>query len=292
MTLTSYTQTRANKLIKLSVSNIEEPIGIKVLWIRASSFENSDKAISKKKHKHSFFEAHFTFSGEINYVTSDGSSYSVCDGMGIMFSPNTSHTVKSFKNDLIKFSIAFTPIQKNKIFTEMASKSTLIFKIDNIVESDFNKILQEADSKSIFSQTLIKNSLLSIICSLARISGADIVNESHPNCAYDNMNIERAKQYIDDNKNLFLTCQDVAQYCHFNVKYLSRVFKEKTGITLLKYIHLVKTKEAEKLLLDSSLSLEQISQMLGFANEYYFNSFFKRQSGMSPGTYRKLTQKN
>jgi YesN/AraC family two-component response regulator len=43
-----------------------------------------------------------------------------------------------------------------------------------------------------------------------------------------------------------------------------------------------------KLLSDSSLSLKQISEIMNFNNEYYFNAFFKKYSGMPPGEYRKM----
>ena len=40
---------------------------------------------------------------------------------------------------------------------------------------------------------------------------------------------------------------------------------------------------------ESELSLKEISERLNFANEYYFNTFFKKYSGMTPGEYRKMS---
>ena len=126
--------------------------------------------------------------------------------------------------------------------------------------------------------------LRSFMCS----SNAD---KATANFFEENHAITAAKRYIDDNTGLFLTCEDVAAYCHYNSKYLGRLFKEETGKTMLEYIHSKKSKEAEHLLASSELSLSEISDALGFENEYYFNTFFKRINGISPGTYRRLIKK-
>ncbi|MBO5836623.1 MAG: helix-turn-helix domain-containing protein, partial [Oscillospiraceae bacterium] len=46
-----------------------------------------------------------------------------------------------------------------------------------------------------------------------------------------------------------------------------------------------------KLLLESNLSLKEISQQLHFGSEHYLNAFFKKYAGMPPGAYRKMQGK-
>jgi len=108
---------------------------------------------------------------------------------------------------------------------------------------------------------------------------------------FDNINpdvrLSDAKQYIKDNLNFNITCNQVAQHCYISVKQLSRIFMKYEGVTLMKYITMAKTEAAEQLLSDSDFSLKEISEKLGFCNEYYFNTFFKKNAGLSPGDYRK-----
>ena len=47
-----------------------------------------------------------------------------------------------------------------------------------------------------------------------------------------------------------------------------------------------KARQARKLLLETELSLQQISEMLGFSEHNNFNRFFKRIEGMPPGIFR------
>ena len=51
------------------------------------------------------------------------------------------------------------------------------------------------------------------------------------------------------------------------------------------------SKAREILLQRQDLSIREISEMLGFSSEYYFNQFFKRKEGYPPGIFRSNVQK-
>ena len=290
--LSEYTQTRANRLSKLSIPEIKEPFGLKILWIRWISFENSDELITRQKHKHSFYEAHFILTGNNEYAVNGEPDQIIESDSGIIISPNVSHKVKNISPELTKISIAFTPIISSPYFSKMEQNRSMTFKITDEISLELNAILKEAEKKDSLSSHLIANRILNIICSFIRIESSSqpemTVSENKP----DDVRVASAKQYVDDNKNLFLTCDDVARYCHFNTKYLNRIFKAQTGKTLLEYIHEVRITEAERLITETTLSLDEIASTLGFANEYYFNSFFKKYTTVSPGAYRKLFKNN
>ena len=133
---------------------------------------------------------------------------------------------------------------------------------------------------------LIENSILEILVSLFRQSGIK-ENESHI-VLDENATISLAKQYIEDNIETALCVADVASYCYLSTKQLTRLFNKFEGISPGDYIIKNRVKRIEKLLANHSLSLKQISLIMNFENEYYFNAFFKRHSGMPPGEYRKM----
>ena len=290
MQLSEYTPKRANRLEKLSLPTVPEPFGIKILWVRWISSETSAKKISRQKHKHSFYEAHFIFSGNTEYNISAIGNKTLQNGDGVIISPEISHTVKGIGDGLTKISIAFSLTEDSGIFSKTVPSTALFFHINECMLSDFNAIFCEAERKSVFTPTLIRDRIFSILCAAIRDETPRLHGEIAESDTRD-VRIASAIRYIEDNKNLFLTCDDVARYCHFNSKYLNRIFKKNVGMTLLEYIHTVKTKEASRLLTETELSLDEIATCLGFSNEYYFNSFFKRTSGLSPGAYRKLIKK-
>jgi AraC-like DNA-binding protein len=102
---------------------------------------------------------------------------------------------------------------------------------------------------------------------------------------------ELAKQYIEDNISHAPDVREVADYCGISTKQLTRLFKKFEDTSPGEYIIGKRVKHIEKLLADPSLSLKQISIIMNFENEYYFNTFFKKHSGMPPGEYRKMLGK-
>lgn len=73
-------------------------------------------------------------------------------------------------------------------------------------------------------------------------------------------------------------------------KYLADVVKRVTGKTPAQVIRAALTVEGKRLLTHTPLSVAQVSARLCFDNPSYFGRFFKRETGMPPGEYRRLSQ--
>lgn len=286
MVISDYTPKRAKRLSKFKIGEITEPFNIKIQWIQSISMEKKSKVVGAKMHRHFCFECHFVLEGEIAYEDEYGRNHIAQSGEGVIFAPESPHKVLTASEDLIKTTISFLPDKKCFLYRELCNLKAFKFVMDDAVCCNLNGIFLETDRNSVLSPIILKNKVFDIICSVARF--AEISEKEYfQQLSDESLKVSIAKQYIEDNKNVFLTCQDVAVQCHFNTKYLNRIFKKETGMTLLTYIHKTKTEEAERLLAETDYSLEKISHMLGFANEYYFNSFFKRCNGMSPGLFRE-----
>jgi YesN/AraC family two-component response regulator len=81
--------------------------------------------------------------------------------------------------------------------------------------------------------------------------------------------------------------EDLAGIFYLDKSYLSRIFKEVTNFTVNEFINLQKIDHARNLILDDSLSIEDISKKLGYERLSYFDRVFKKYVGMSPLQYRK-----
>ena len=87
-----------------------------------------------------------------------------------------------------------------------------------------------------------------------------------------------------------LSLNRLSEEFHFHPVYLSRVFKEATGVTIGDYINQARLKKAEELLISSRLSVLDISRRMGFATDNYFCRWFRKKTGVSPHRYRETHQ--
>lgn len=90
------------------------------------------------------------------------------------------------------------------------------------------------------------------------------------------------KKYMTD-----VTTADVAAYCHCSVSTISHLFKRQMGQSVPAYIQTLRMDHARHLLRETGLTVNQISDALGFCNPNYFCRCFKNRTGQSPSQWRK-----
>lgn len=69
--------------------------------------------------------------------------------------------------------------------------------------------------------------------------------------------------------------------------YLSHVFKEETGVSLIDYINVRRIEQARGLLEESNLNITEIAHACGYRDPAYFSRVFRQNANCSPRTYRK-----
>ncbi len=83
----------------------------------------------------------------------------------------------------------------------------------------------------------------------------------------------------------------ISEKLFYSKSYLCRKFKEDTDKTILEYFYEKKISEAKLLLLNTTKSLEEISETLYFESVQYFNTVFKKYVGLSPKQWKKVVSK-
>ena len=79
---------------------------------------------------------------------------------------------------------------------------------------------------------------------------------------------------------------DLATELHISPKYLSALFNKETGTSITDFIQDIRINEAKNLLLSSDLTYLEISNMLNFSSQSYFNAIFKKKTGSTPKEFR------
>lgn len=96
-----------------------------------------------------------------------------------------------------------------------------------------------------------------------------------------------ALSYIRHNYFSEITLESIAKVCKCSPSTLSHLFKKRNGTTLKSYINSLRLNEAKTLLLDTSLPISSISEMIGFSDSNYFTNLFRKEFSCTPTQYRK-----
>ena len=93
--------------------------------------------------------------------------------------------------------------------------------------------------------------------------------------------------YLQNNLSVQLSGEQIAHAVGISPSSLYKRFKAETGYSLGAYQDKLIFYRATQLLAQRQLSIKEISQQLGFCDQYYFSRRFKSQIGKTPSQYRK-----
>ena len=100
--------------------------------------------------------------------------------------------------------------------------------------------------------------------------------------------IRMAKQYIQENYGRNITLEDVCGAVGFSSAYFSALFKKETGEGFSKYLTQVRMDRAKELLLETSLSVAQVCEAVGYSDRKHFTQTFHKMTGVNPAEFRRL----
>lgn len=139
--------------------------------------------------------------------------------------------------------------------------------------------------------------------SLSRASkeNIDLVSESILLYTFSRLNYEHEKYDTCVNKIIEITEEDfsnpqlsisvIAEQLGYNAKYLSHIFKKKSGIGYTEYLQNFRIKYAISLFENGIDSIKNVALLSGYTDPLYFSTVFKNKIGVSPKTYIKTLNK-
>lgn len=154
-----------------------------------------------------------------------------------------------------------TRIQQKEVFEKNVQPFETVFKLDTLPEmEDYIKLISSK-----------------VILSIHSVQGKKARKI-----------IQDAKEYIDINYSRSdLTFSEVAKKFYVNLSYLSRTFKEETGLTFVDYLNKLRMEKAIKLLNDTDKKAYQIAEEVGVNDPHYFSVCFKKYTGVCINEYKK-----
>jgi len=98
--------------------------------------------------------------------------------------------------------------------------------------------------------------------------------------------MRKAETFIRENLTRKITLREISKIAGLSPPYFSTIFKEEMGENLSRYINRLRVEKASKMLLETNVSLSEISSECCFQDQSWFSKIFKSFTGISPGKYR------
>jgi two-component system response regulator YesN len=103
--------------------------------------------------------------------------------------------------------------------------------------------------------------------------------------------IAKAIGFIHENYHKMISLQETAGFVNLSPHYFSTLFNKNMHMGFADYLINLRIQKAKELIRNSNYKISEICRMVGYAEFKYFIRTFKKMTGMSPNTYRRLAEK-
>lgn len=249
-------------------------------------------------------EEHEQICAEISYVVSgccdfyaDGKVFHATQGDIHLVSEGMRHKIVAGEQDNLRMAyIGFCFRHKEKGMKQLAE---FYMNPPQVLQNDryfsrtlFEQLLYEIYSAQSYSMEAMDACISQILIHVYRIFQCGSEVENHRIVEEARLEqiightVFKTLRYIDNNLYNINHISEIAEELKYNPAYLSRIFREKMGLTLQQYIEEKKV-EAGKVLLAEGMSVSETAARLGYASSQSFCKMFSRCEGCSPTFYLK-----
>ncbi|PKO17850.1 MAG: hypothetical protein CVU39_05035 [Chloroflexi bacterium HGW-Chloroflexi-10] len=159
----------------------------------------------------------------------------------------------------------------------------------NELRYDLISLVKELTQPGTNTNILVETLLIRLLIGLERSVHE---NEKQKHCSNLNLIsqeeiVERIDAYMRRNLHRNINRKQLAEVVHLSPSHLARVFKQLTGKTLTDRLVELRISRAKQLLLESTLSVSEISLQIGYTSFSHFSHIFRVHVDISPGDYRR-----
>jgi AraC family transcriptional regulator, arabinose operon regulatory protein len=154
----------------------------------------------------------------------------------------------------------------------------------NRLQALFHKVYVTLKTDESYGNTICSNLLYEILIDLSINSQIKLTNTNSKSYSIT----DRVKSYIDDHYAQELTIDELAELVKITPQHLCRIFKNYLNMRPFEYLAMKRMQQAKNLLSNTKLSVNEISQTVGYHDCSYFCYLFKKYEMISPSEFRGL----
>ena len=274
------------KSIKLdnpfNYSNISSSLDISEIYTKFYQEKGTNYNFSGEKH--SYWELTYVDKGEL-LTTIDGVSYHLKQGDLIFYAPMQFHTQSTFE----KISSSYLTINFKMNFNHADLLCNKIFSIQRDSYFIVTRLIEELSNNNLYSDDLSLCYLKELIIQMLRLDNSHFHSKptTHMQQTYENELLNDILLYIDNNIYEKISVSTLCEHFCISTSMLHSLFRKNMNNTAKNYINELKLSKSKELIRNSTHTLSEISEMLGFSSIHYFSKKFKSYFNISPTEYSK-----
>lgn len=251
-------------------------------------------------HSHSQYEIYYFRSGKCTYLIND-QIYIMEPGDLILMHGMTLHRPHVDPNEpYIRSTIHFDPVFLQSFLHSPITVNILepFQKLQNIrlqlrdetkqeVEASIDRIQQLYDLGDVVSIQRCHVLLIDLLLQIYNLCTTSLQAETVlPSAKAEH--VQRIISFIKQHYAEDITLERLESDLHLSKYYLSKIFKEITGITIFYYFMQRRVQQAKIELMEGVLPITDIGYEVGFKYPSHFSRAFKQHTGVTPEQYRKM----
>lgn len=263
-------------------SNISSSLDISEIYTKFYQEKGTNYNFSGEKH--SYWELTYVDKGEL-LTTIDGVSYHLKQGDLIFYAPMQFHTQSTFE----KISSSYLTINFKMNFNHADLLCNKIFSLQRDSYFIVTKLIEELSNDNLYSNDLSLCYLKQLIIQMLRLDNSQFHSKptTHMQQTYENELLNDILLYIDDNIYEKISVSTLCDHFCISTSMLHSLFRKNMNNTAKNYINELKLSKSKELIRNSTHTLSEISEMLGFSSIHYFSKKFKSYFNISPTEYSK-----
>ena len=255
--------------------------------IHTAFWKRLDREFFFTGESHNFWEMVFVIDGEIG-ITSGSDVFLLKKGRAIIHAPMEFHSLwseggKEAEIIIFSFSAVNVPAYSMKLF-EMENvrlPRRILAELENAFTIDGICVKGVKESAYPASQIALKRFELFLLDVLSQRPAQTMVVKSGTAKNYNAI-----VTVLENNVDKSLMVADIAKMCGMSEINLKKTFSRYAGIGVMQYFNRIKINRPTHLLREGKAAKE-VATELGFANQNYFSTVFKRITGCAPTEYIK-----
>jgi len=249
-----------------------------ILAFHWSLYQSFEKHYDFGGERHPFYELVYVAEGTVG-VTAGEEVYSLCSGQVLLHHPDEFHRIWSEFESAprvrnLSFYAAAIPVYGSRVLQPSEEECAELTEICDAVTKGL-----AANDRALLNEQRLRLELW--LLRMTKSKGEPIIHPTLPSALRYAEIVNLLHAHLKEQ----LSAQEIATLCNISLSALKKIFTRYAGMGVSRYFTEMKMRHAAEQL-QAGMRVGEVAASLGYFDQNYFSTVFRRVMGAPPGTFR------